>query len=105
MVAGRRFLLAGLAVAALEAALGVLALPTGLAPYLLACAAATVAVAIAGRRLIVARPRRDEDDSDDGPGGPADGPDDPPPPPWWPEFEDAFRAHVRKQRRRPPARR
>ena len=39
----RRLLLAGLGVAAAEAVLGTLALPTGLAPYLFACAAATVA--------------------------------------------------------------
>ena len=103
MVDARRFLLAGLAVAAVEAVLGVVALPTGLAPFLFACAAATVAVAVGGRRLI-ARPRDDEDD-DGQDGGPGGGPDDPPPPPWWPEFEDAFRAHVHAQRRRPPARR
>ena len=95
-------MLAGLAVAAVEAVLGVVGLSTGLAPYLFACAAATVVLAVAAR-VLMARPARpdDPDEGDDGGGGPP-GPDDDPPP-WWPEFEDAFRAHVRMHERpRPP---
>ncbi len=89
-------MLAGFAGAAVEAALGVLALPTGLAPYLFACAVATLAVAVAAHGLLVRR--RDEPGDDDG-GGPRRGPDEPPPPPWWPEFEREFRAHVRGRER------
>jgi hypothetical protein len=87
----RRFLLAGLGVAAGEATLGVLTLPTILAPYFWVCALATVAVTLGVRRLV--------DPGDDGgdPGGGDDGgagPDDPGSAPWWPAFEDAFRAHA-----------
>ena len=85
-------MLAGFAVAAAEAALGVLALPTGLAPYLFACAAATGLVGVFARRLLE-RPG-DEPDGDDG-GGPGRGPDEPPPPPWWPDFETRFREYAR----------
>jgi hypothetical protein len=49
-----RFLLAGLAVAVAEALLGVVALPTGLGPYLLCCAAMTAAVAVGVSRLLAA---------------------------------------------------
>ena len=101
MAAGRRFLLAGLAVAAAEAVLGLVGLRSGLAPYLFACSAATVVVAIGTFRLLARPPRRDDDEDGGSPRGP-EGPDDDPPP-WWPEFEDAFRAHVRmRERPRPP---
>jgi hypothetical protein len=89
-----RFLLAGLAVAGAEALLGVVALPTGLGPYLLCCAAMTAAVAVGVSRLLAAPPRRGPDG-----GGPGGDDEDPPPPPWWPEFDAAFRAHVREQQR------
>ena len=85
----RRFLFAGFAVAALEAALGIVALATGLAPYLFACAAATIVVAVAAHRLLE---RVDDDPGDDPDGGQ---PDDPPPPPWWPDFEARFREYAR----------
>ena len=98
MVAARRFLLAGLAVAAVEAALGVLALPTGLTPWLAGCALATIGVAVLGRRAIL-RPR-DDDGGGGGSGGGGPGPDPPDdPPPWWPEFEEAFREHVAARER------
>ena len=101
MTASRRFLLAGLVVGAVEALLGVLALPTGLAPYLFACAAASVALALGVHRLLA--PRGPGPGDDPGPGGGEPPGDDPPQPPWWPEFEAAFRAHVR-ERGRPRAR-
>ena len=63
----RRFMLAGFAVAAVEAALGVLALPTGLAPYLFACAAATGWRSRSPRGGCSARPR--DDPGDDAGGG------------------------------------
>jgi len=100
MTASRRFLLAGLAVGAVEALLGVLALPTGLAPYLFACAAASVGLALGVHRLLAPH-GADGDEPGGGGGGPPPG--EPPPPPWWPEFEAAFRAHVR-ERGRPRAR-
>jgi hypothetical protein len=93
---GRRFMLVGLAVAAAEAALAIVALRTGLTLYLLACAAATAAVAVIARRLVRRPPPRDDED---GGGGPPRGPADEPPPPWWPEFERAFRRHVRERDR------
>ena len=93
-----RFLLAGLTVALAEAALGVLALPTGLAPFLFACAAATVVVAVATRRMLDAGPR----DEPGGDGGTPRTPDDDPPPPWWPQFEAGFAAHVRRRERAHP---
>jgi hypothetical protein len=89
-------MLAGFAVAAVEAALGVLALPTGLAPYLFACAAATGLLAVVARRLLE-RPR--DDPGDDSGGGPERGPDEPPPPPWWPDFEARFRDYARDRER------
>lgn len=90
---------AGLAVAAFEAALAAVALPTVVGPYLFACAAATVVVAIVLPR-VAGRPPDDEDDGGGGgPGGPPEPPDEPPP--WWPEFEAAFRAYER-DRSRPP---
>ena len=95
----RRFMLAGLGVAALEAALGLVALSTGIALYLFACAGATTVLAVVARRLVAA-PRDDEDD--DSRGGPPRGPDDPPPPPWWPEFEARFREHARRHERERP---
>jgi hypothetical protein len=95
MTAAKRFLVVGLCVAALESALGIAALPTGLSPFLFACAATTATLAFVVRRLLV--PPRDE--PGDGGGGTRRPPDDPPPPPWWPEFEDAFRAHVRARER------
>ena len=99
----RRFMLAGLVVAAVEAALGVVALRTGLAPYLFACALATAGVATAARRLIALPPPDEGGNGPDG-GGPRR-PDDDPPPPWWPEFETEFRAHVAvRERRRQPVR-
>ena len=87
---------AGFAVAVVEAALGLVALSTGLAPYLFACAAATAALSAATGRLLE-RPR-DDPGEDDG-GGPPRGPDDPPPPPWWPDFEARFREYAREQDR------
>ena len=87
---------AGFAVAAVEAALGLVALSTGLASYLFACAAATVALSVAARRLLD-RPRDDPGDDPDG-GSPHD-PDDPPPPPWWPDFEARFREYARDRDR------
>jgi hypothetical protein len=93
MTAAGRFLGAGLAVSVGEAALAVVAIPTGLGRYLAACAGATMLFTILARRLLVSPP--------DGPGdgGRGDGPvDDPPPPPWWPEFEAGFRAHVHDKR-------
>ena len=95
MTAATRFLVVGLCVAALESALGILALPTGLSPYLFACAATTATLALVVRRLLVPRP----DDPGDGGGGIRRPPDEPPPPPWGPEFEDGFRAHVRARER------
>ena len=90
--AARRFRASVLAVAVAEAALALLALSTGLTPYLLACAAATSALAIGGHHLMTPR---DEDDGDEGGEGPDGGPPpDDPPPPWWPEFEAAFRRHA-----------
>jgi hypothetical protein len=87
---------AGFAVAAVEAALGLVALSTELALYFFACAAATAAFGVVARRLLD-RPR--EDPGDDGGGGPPRDPDDPPPPPWWPDFEAGFRAYVRERER------
>lgn len=87
--AARRFRVAVLGVAVAEAALGLVALPTGLTPYLLACAGATAALAVGAHRLMT--PRGD-DRPDEGGGGPGGGPPpDEPPPPWWPEFEAEFR--------------
>ena len=87
---------AGFAVATLEAALGVIALSTGLAPYLFACAAATALVG-RGARHLLERPR--DDPGDDAGGGPPRDPDEPPPPPWWPEFEIGFREYARDRDR------
>ena len=99
--AARRFRVAVLAVAAAEAALAIVALPTGLTPYLLACAVVTAALALAAYRLMT--PRRDEGRGDDGgPGGPGGPPEDGPPP-WWPEFEAEFRRHT-AERERPSGR-
>ncbi len=56
------------------------------------CAALTLAVAVAGARLV--RPRRPPDD----PGGPPAG--EPDPPPWWPDFERDFRAYASRPRTR-----
>lgn len=92
----RRFTFAGFAVAALEAALGLVALATGLAPYLFACSAATIVVAVATGRLLE---RVDDDPGDDADGGSPDDPDDPPPPPWWPDFEARFREYARDRDR------
>lgn len=95
--AARRFRVSVLGVAATEAALALVALPTGLTPYLLACAALTAALALAAYRLMT--PRDDGDDGrgdDGGPGGP---PRDDPPPPWWPEFEADFRRHAAERER------
>jgi hypothetical protein len=89
-------MLAGFAVATVEVALGVLALRTGLAPYLFVCAATTIGVALGAHHLLV---RRRDDPGDDDSGGPRRGPDEPPPPPWWPDFERRFRAHVRERER------
>ena len=89
-------MLAGFTVAAVEAALGIAALSTGLAPYLFACAAATVALAVGTRRLLVPPP---DDGDEPGRGGSPPTGDDPPQPPWWPDFEAAFRAHVRGRER------
>ena len=101
MSAPRRFLAAGLVVAALEGALAVLALPTGLSPYLFACAVTSAVVALVAHKLLVRRP----DDPGEGRGGSGTPSDDPPPPPWWPQFEADFRAHVRaRERARPYAR-
>jgi len=90
--ADRRFLTVGLAVAGAEAALGALALPSAVGPYLLATAAATAALAALARRLLVPPP------PEQGEGGSGVAPDDPPPPPWWPEFEAAFDAYARERR-------
>ena len=90
----RRFLIAALVVAAGELVLALAAIPTGLAPYLAACALATAALGLAAHRLLVP--------SDEGPGdgpGPDAGPETDPPPPWWPAFEDAFREHARERDR------
>ena len=102
MTASRRFLLTGLVVGAVEALLGVLALPTGLAPYLFACAGASIALALGVHRLLGPAQAEPGDEPPGGGGGPPP-PDDPPPPPWWPEFEAAFRAYAR-ERGRPRAR-
>jgi hypothetical protein len=72
-------------------AVGVLVLgPVEIALYMLACAAATVAVTAIAKRLI-ALPRRGADDGGRGGGGE--------PPPWWPEFERAFRRYARERER------
>jgi hypothetical protein len=98
MSPARAFLLAGLLVAVGEAALGVVAWPTGLGPYLLACAAATALFAAATHRLIAP-----PDDGEGGDGGSRCGPaPDDEPPPWWPEFEREFHAHVQARDARPP---
>lgn len=94
--AARRFRVCVLGVAMAEALLALLALPTGLTPYLLACAVATTALAIGGHRLMAPRGEDDGDDGD-GPGGGT--PLDDPPPPWWPEFEAAFRRHAAERER------
>jgi hypothetical protein len=92
MSADRRFLAAGLAVAAAEAVLALVAMPTGLGPYLLATAAATAVLTAAMRRLLVPPP------SDPGDGGPGVVPGEPSPPPWWPGFEAAFRSYADDRR-------
>ena len=56
------------------------------------CAGLTLAVALAGARLV--RPNRPPED----PGGPP--PDEPEPPPWWPDFERDFRAYASRPRSR-----
>ena len=88
---------AGFAVATLEAALGVIALSTGLAPYLFTCAAVTGGLGVLARGLLES-PREGPGDDDEG--GPPRGPDDPPPPPWWPDFEARFRAYAAERDRR-----
>jgi hypothetical protein len=88
MTPARRFLVAGLVVAAGEGVLALAAWPTGLGPYLLATAVTTAVLTVALCRLLAPPP-------DDGDGGLRVDPEDPPPPPWWPEFEAAFRAHDR----------
>jgi hypothetical protein len=98
MSPARRFVLAGVIVGVVEGALGVLASPVGLGPYLWACAAASAAIAIVVHRLLA--PRRDDPGDDDG-GLRRGTDDDPPPPPWWPDFEDAFRAYARERERGP----
>jgi hypothetical protein len=50
------------------------------------CAGLTLAVALAGARLV--RPNGPPED----PGHPP--PDEPDPPPWWPDFERDFRANA-----------
>lgn len=87
MRASTLLLCCGLAVAAGEAALGVVLRDTVLGPYFWACAAATAVLAVVLRRFLEA-PGEGGDD----PGGQAD-PEGPPP--WWPEFESQFEAHVR----------
>ncbi len=96
MSAPRIFLVAGLAVAGVEALLAVAFLGTVLAAYFGVCAALTAVIAVVARGLL-APP--DEGD-DDGRGGPPGPPDDEPPP-WWPEFEAQLRAYERARRRAP----
>ena len=98
MTSGRRFLVAMLGVALCEAVLAVVALPTGLGPYLLTCAALTAAAAVGGHRLMV--PRGDEPGGGRArPGGGGRPPDDDRPPPWWPDFEASFGRHVAERER------
>jgi hypothetical protein len=92
----RRYLLAGLVVAAGELVLAAAARSTGLAPYLAATALATAALALATHRLL-ALPA---DPPGDGGTGKRPSGDPPPPPPWWPEFEEQFRRHVGERRPR-----
>lgn len=95
----RGLLVAGVVVAALEAATGVVGMillgPVEIVFFLLACGAATAAVMLLAAFL--ASSRRSDDDGDGGGGGPGD--DDPPP--WWPEFERDFWHHVRDRGRLP----
>lgn len=56
------------------------------------CAGLTLAVALAGARLV--RPNGPPED----PGHPP--PDEPDPPPWWPDFERDFRANASRPRSR-----
>jgi hypothetical protein len=99
MPAPGRVLLAGGAVAVLEAAAGSLALaaygPIRISLFLFSCALATTLVSVVLFAL-VARPRAS---GGEGPGGvrtPSDDSGSPPgtDPDWWPEFERDFRAHL-----------
>ncbi len=56
------------------------------------CAGLTLAVALAGARLV--RPDGPREDPGDPP------PDEPELPPWWPEFERDFRAYASRPRTR-----
>ena len=90
-------MLAGLTVAGIEAALAIVALPTGLTGYLLAVAALTGILSVVCARLFR---RRGDGDGDYGGGGtPRPPSDDPPEPPWWPAFEATFREYVRHRER------
>jgi hypothetical protein len=111
MAAGTRALLAALALGAAHTLLAALMLVSGsprMAAFFAACAVVTVAVlSLLGRLLSDAPPPRGGGSET----GPPAGPDDRGPregePAWWPDFEDAFRAHVAAQDRvahrvRPP---
>jgi hypothetical protein len=92
----RRMIAFGLAVSTGHLALGligrlVLEVPGSMLFFGL-CAALTLAVALAGARLL--RPNRPPEDPPDPP------PDEPEPPPWWPEFERDFRAYASRPRTR-----
>jgi hypothetical protein len=88
MAPAQRFRLVGAAVAVAEVGLGVLLVGTILAPYFWACAAATLAVAVAASRFLQPPPPPPADDGGGGPGEPTA--PTPPDPPWWPDFERAL---------------
>ena len=98
----RRFLVAGLAVAALHAAAAALFLGSSgrMAGYFAACAAATALTAVALHELLRRADPPADGDGDGGTGvrGRPDGGGDPP---WWPEFERALRRYAGERRPSP----
>ena len=92
----RRMILWGVAISAGHVVLGlvgrvVLDVPGSLLFFGL-CAGLTLAVALAGARLV--RPGRPPEDPGHRP------PEEPDPPPWWPDFERDFRAYASHPRTR-----